>query len=66
MPDVPVEQLDSDYDLLDGAVIDSLGLLQVIAWIEDTFDLALDDAEIGPDNFRSVQAMQAFIAQSKN
>jgi acyl carrier protein len=66
MPDVPVEQLDSDYDLLDGAVIDSLGLLQVIAWIEDTFDLALDDAEIGPDNFRSVEAMQAFIAQSQN
>jgi D-alanine--poly(phosphoribitol) ligase subunit 2 len=66
MPDIAVEQLDSDYDLLDGAVIDSLGLLQVIAWLEDTFDLALDDAEIGPDNFRSVQAMQRFIAQSRN
>jgi acyl carrier protein len=65
MPDVPVDQLESDYDLLEGAVIDSLGLLQVIAWLEDSFELALDDAEIGPDNFRSVDAIQAFIGQSK-
>ena len=65
LPDVPVDELGNDYDLVDGAVIDSLGLLQVIAWIEDTFELPLDDAEIGPDNFRSVNAIQAFIEQCK-
>ncbi|MEA2496817.1 MAG: hypothetical protein QOJ29_4728 [Thermoleophilaceae bacterium] len=65
LPDVAAEELDDHYDLLDGAVIDSLGLLQVIAWLEDTFELALDDAEIGPDQFRSVHAIQTFIGQSQ-
>ena len=31
MPDVPVDELDSDFDLLTGGVVDSLGLLQVVA-----------------------------------
>jgi acyl carrier protein len=65
LPDVAVEELDDHYDLLDGAVIDSLGLLQVIAWLEDTFELALDDAEIGPDQFRSVHTIQTFIGQNQ-
>jgi len=65
LPDVPIEELDNDYNLLDGGVIDSLGLLQVIAWLEETFEVALDDAEIGPESFQSVHAIQAFIAQSQ-
>jgi acyl carrier protein len=65
LPDVAVDELDDHYDLLDGAVIDSLGLLQVIAWLEDTFELALDDAEIAPEQFRSVYAIQAFIGQTE-
>ncbi|MGB6163814.1 MAG: phosphopantetheine-binding protein [Pseudonocardiaceae bacterium] len=61
MPDVPVEQLETDYDLLAGGVIDSLGVLRVLVWLEDTFQIPLDDAEIVPESFRSVEAINAFI-----
>ncbi len=61
LPDIPVESLEADYDLLSGGVIDSLGLLKVIAWLEDRFDVVVDDLEIAPDNFRTVAAMNAFI-----
>lgn len=61
MPDVPVEQLEVDYDLIAGGVIDSLGLLRVIVWLEDMFQIPLDDAEIVPENFRSVAAINAFM-----
>lgn len=61
MPDVPLDQLETDYDLLAGGVIDSLGLLRVIVWLEDTFQLPLDDAEITPDSFRTVDAIRAVI-----
>lgn len=61
MPDVPVEQLETDYDLLAGGVIDSLGVLRVLVWLEDTFQIPLDDAEIVPESFRSVEAISAFI-----
>jgi acyl carrier protein len=65
LPDVPAESLAADYDLLSGGVIDSLGLLKVIAWLEDRFDVAVDDIEIEPDNFRTIAAMNAFVQNAR-
>lgn len=65
LPDVPAESLAADYDLLAGGVIDSLGLLKVIAWLEDRFDVVVDDIEIAPDNFRTVADMNAFIQNTR-
>ncbi|MBV9013757.1 MAG: acyl carrier protein [Pseudonocardiales bacterium] len=65
LPDVPAESLAADYDLLSGGVIDSLGLLKVIAWLEDRFEIAVEDLEIAPDNFRTVAAMNAFIQNAR-
>ncbi|MGH3718667.1 MAG: acyl carrier protein [Pseudonocardiaceae bacterium] len=65
LPDVPTESLAADYDLLSGGVIDSLGLLKVIAWLEDRFDVAVDDIDIEPDNFRTVAAMNAFVQNAE-
>ncbi|MFS8096829.1 AMP-binding protein [Lentzea alba] len=63
LPDVPAGDLAADYDLLAGGVIDSLGLLKVIAWLEDRFALAVDDIDLEPDLFRSVAAINTFINQ---
>jgi acyl carrier protein len=65
MPDVPVEDLDDDFDLLTGGVVDSLGLLKVVAWLEDEFDIAVDDSELGPDSFRTVAAIKAYVDQAR-
>jgi acyl carrier protein len=65
LPDVPADSLAADYDLLAGGVIDSLGLLKVIAWLEDRFDVVVDDIEIEPDNFRTVAAMNAFVQNAR-
>jgi acyl carrier protein len=62
LPDVPVEELGFDDDLDEG-IIDSLGVLQVIAWLEERFGLVLDDAEISADSFRSVSAIDRLVAQ---
>ncbi len=61
MPDVPVEELEDDFDLLTGGVVDSLGLLKVVAWLEDEFDIAVDDSELGPESFRTVAAIREFV-----
>ena len=63
LPDVPVSELAADYDLLAGGVIDSLGLLKVIAWLEDRFALAVDDIDLEPDSFRTIAAINAFVNQ---
>ncbi|TWP48524.1 AMP-binding protein [Lentzea tibetensis] len=65
LPDVAPGSLAADYDLLAGGVIDSLGLLKVIAWLEDRYDLAVDDVELEPDSFRTVDAINDFIDRAQ-
>ena len=65
MPDVPVEDLESDFDLLTGGVVDSLGLLKVVAWLETEFDITVDDSELGPESFRTVAAINEFVDQAE-
>lgn len=65
MPDVPTEELDADFDLLTGGVVDSLGLLKVVAWLESEYDIGVDDSQLGPDSFRTVRAIHEFVEQEK-
>jgi acyl carrier protein len=64
LPDVQEAELSPDYDLVEGGVIDSLGLLRLMAWLAERFDLPIDDMELDPDSFRSVGSIAAFIAQA--
>jgi acyl carrier protein len=65
MPDVSPDELEDDFDLLTGGVVDSLGLLKVVAWLEDEFDIGVDDSELGPDSFRTVAAIKAYVDQAR-
>jgi len=65
MPDVPADELDSDFDLLTGGVVDSLGLLKVVAWLEDEFDVGVDESELGPESFRTVAAIKEYVDQAR-
>ena len=65
MPDVSVDELDSDFDLLTGGVVDSLGLLQVVAWLETEFDVTVDESQLGPESFRTVDAIKTYEDQAK-
>ncbi|MFJ8888520.1 phosphopantetheine-binding protein [Streptomyces sp. NPDC102402] len=64
LPDVSPQDLDADLDLLDEGVIDSLGLLKVIAWIESTYDIDTDEIDLDPDAFRSVTAIASFVTDA--
>jgi len=64
-PDLRASQIDTDYDLLEGGIIDSLGLLTIVAWIEDRFGVAVDAGEIGEDDLRSVRAIGVLIDSAK-
>jgi D-alanine--poly(phosphoribitol) ligase subunit 2 len=66
MPDVSTDELDDDFDLLTGGVVDSLGLLKVVAWLEDEFDIGVDDSELGPDSFRTVAAIKVYVDQARD
>lgn len=65
LPDLTQDELADDQDLLSSGAIDSLGLLKLIAWVEDRFGLAVDDTDLDPNNFRSVTAIDTFVAHAR-
>jgi acyl carrier protein len=65
LPDTLIDELDSSYDLLDNGVVDSLGLLQLIAWVQQRYQIPINDVEISPDDFRSVDAIDRFVKDVK-
>lgn len=66
LPDVPAAELDDHRDLLEGGVIDSLGLLKVIAWLEDRYGINSDDLDLDPESFRSVAAIEEFVTAASS
>jgi len=55
-------RLSDDTPLLAGT-IDSLGLMQLISFIEEEFGVAIDDAEVTATNFRTVTDIERLVEQ---
>ena len=52
----------SDSDsLLDAGVIDSTGILELVAFLESEFQLRMADADIVPANLDSIRAIVAYV-----
>lgn len=55
------DQLTDSESLLDGGVIDSTGVLEVIGFIEDSFGVTVGDEEMLPENLDSIARITAFV-----
>jgi len=56
------DQLDEHTGLLGrGVGLDSIEVLQLVAAIEEEFELTIDDDELVPDHFRSIGNLITFI-----
>jgi acyl carrier protein len=52
--------------LLGSGVLDSTGVLELIAFLETTFSLKFKDEELVAENFDSVEKIKSFIARKLN
>ncbi len=59
-----LELLDSD-SLFDKGVIDSTAVLELVAFIEKTFELSIGDEELVPDNLDSIDNIINFVQRKK-
>ncbi len=53
--------LSDTESLLDAGVIDSTGVLELVAFLETEFGLAVDDADIVPENLDSISSIAGYI-----
>ena len=57
--------LSNEDSFLEKGIIDSTGMLELIAFIGDGFQITLEDDELVPDNLDSVNRVAAFIQRKK-
>jgi acyl carrier protein len=50
-----------DTPLLDHGVIDSMGLMQLVMFIEEQTGVRVPDEEVLPDNFQSVTSIEQLV-----
>lgn len=58
-PDIPA--IPEDYDLVDGGIIDSLALVRLLAWVGETFTIPIEEIDVDPTEFRTIEGIRRFI-----
>ena len=56
-----IKNVGNDESLLKNGFIDSLGILEVVAFLENEFRIAVSDDDLLPENFGSVQSITDFV-----
>lgn len=54
-------KLEAEDSLLDTGVMDSTGVLELIAFLEDTYELRVEDHEVVPENLDSIRCAAEFV-----
>ena len=58
-------RLEDATSLLDAGIIDSTGVLEIVAFLEEQFKITVNDEELLPENLDSVNAIAGYI-EKKN
>jgi acyl carrier protein len=54
-------EYDDDDSFLQEGIVDSVGVLELVLFVEETFGVNVNDQEITPDNFDSVNKLANYI-----
>ena len=58
-----VSKLRNDDSFREEGILDSTGILELLMFVEETFGVQVDDEEVIPENFDSVDRLMRYILQ---
>ena len=56
-------RLDDTHSLLGSGIIDSMGVMEVIAFIESEFGVEVDDEDVTEENLGSIRAISRYVVE---
>ena len=59
------EGLKEDTSFLENGIIDSTGILELVAFLEETFEIAIEDEELIPENLDSIENVVQYVQKKK-
>jgi len=61
--DLSNKSLDPNEDLLEQGIIDSLGIMKLVLFLEESYGIQVDDQDITPENFQCLSSMVKYVEQ---
>lgn len=58
-------ELAEDASFLEEGIVDSTGVLELVMFVEETYNITVQDEEIVPENFDSVAQLAAYIRRKQ-
>lgn len=55
---------DTALDLMGARIIDSMAMLELVVWLEQSFGVRVTNDDLTAANFRSVDAMASYVSRS--
>ena len=55
------EQIKEDALLIESGIIDSLGIMKLILYLEETYKVSIDADDILPENFSTIEKISAML-----
>ena len=57
--------VNEDVPLLESGIIDSLGTLEVVGFLEHSFNIKVEDEELSPENFSTLRGLASFVEKKR-
>jgi acyl carrier protein len=58
-------EIDDETSFMDDHILDSTGFIELISFVEETFGVTVDDAEMLPENFDSLRNIEDYLARKR-
>jgi len=52
--------------LLENGIVDSMGVLDIVSFLEAEFGVIASDDELIPENFRTIQSIAGYVEKKQN
>ncbi len=59
-------QLGEEDSLLEAGIVDSIGILEIVAFVEQVFAIRVTDEDLVPENFSTVASIAAFALSRRD
>ena len=57
------DQIELETDFFEKGIIDSTGVIELVSFLEETFEISIDDEELIPENLSSLKNIREFLQQ---
>ena len=57
-------KLEDSSELIEAGILDSLGMMKLLAFIEESFSVTLDENALVPENFETVETLSSLVEKT--